>query len=202
MPYSTTGENNMLGNIGATHGSIHTAVPGNTGASEVSGGSPAYARKSLTLAAASGGSRSISNNPVFDIPAGTTIFFFGMWDALTVGNFLGWAPVNGGSIKGAATVDASTDTFTDFAHGLTTDDRLTVATVAGAALPTGLSVSTIYFVLASGLTTDAFKISTASGGSAVNVTVSGEVVWQKVIPQTYSVQGTYTLNSGAFDLLG
>lgn len=202
MPYVVNGKNNMLGAIGATHGSLHTAVPNASGSNEVTGGSPAYARKALTLAAASGGSRSISNNPVFDVPAGTTIFYFGLWDALTAGNFLGFAPVNGGSVKGAATVDAATDLFTDYSHGLTTDDRVLFDTVAGASLPTGISATTIYFVLASGLTTDAFKVSTTSGGSALNVTVSGEVVWQKVIPQTYSVQGTYTLNSGAFDLNG
>jgi hypothetical protein len=202
MPYSTTGKNNMLGGIGATHGSLHTGVPNDSGSNEVTGGSPAYARKSLTLAAAGSGSRSITNNPVFDIPASTTLFYFGMWDAVTAGNFLGFAPINGGSIKGTAAVDASTDLFTSYAHGLTTDDRILFQTVTGLAIPTGISTTTVYFVLASGLTTDAFKVSTTSGGSALNVTVSGEAVWQKTIPQTYSVQGTYTLNSGAFDLNG
>lgn len=201
MPYSTTGKNNMLGGIGATHGSLHTAVPNDSGSNEVSGGSPAYARKSVTLAAAGSGSWAITNNPVFDVPTGTTIYFFGLWDAITTGNFLGWAPVNGGSIKGTATVSTA-DLFTDYSHGLTTDDRVTFQTVTGSSLPTGLSATTIYFVLASGLTTDAFKVSTTSGGSAVDITVAGECVWQKVIPQAYSAQGTYTLNSGSFDLNG
>lgn len=200
MPYSTTGKNNMLGGIGATHGSLHTAVPNDSGSNEVAGGSPAYARKSITLAAAGSGSRSITNNPVFDIPASTTIFFFGLWDALSGGNFLGWGPVNGGSVKGTATVDAATETFTDYSNGLANDDRITFQAVSGAALPTGLSATTIYFVIS--VAANTFQVSLTSGGAAVNVTVSGEVVWQKVIPQAYSVQGTYTLNSGAFDLNG
>ncbi len=204
MPYSTTGKNNMLGGIGATHGSLHTATPNSSGSNEVTGGSPAYARVALTLAAASGGSRTISSvSPAaWNVPAVTTIFFMGLFDAATVGNFLGWMPVNGGSIKGAATADASTDLFTDYAHGLTTDNRISFQAVAGAALPTGIDNTTIYFVLAAGLTTDAFKISLTSGGAAIDITVSSEAFWQKVIPSSFTLQGTFTFTSGSFDLNG
>lgn len=40
---------------------------------EISGGTPAYARKEITWGAASGGSMSASNQPQFDIPAGATV---------------------------------------------------------------------------------------------------------------------------------
>lgn len=90
MPYSTTGKNIMLDSLLVTHASLHTADPGNTGANEVTGGSPAYARKAITMAAASGGTRTASDTPVFDVPGGgTTVTHVGFWTAATAGTFLG-----------------------------------------------------------------------------------------------------------------
>lgn len=68
--------------------SAHTASPGLTGANEVSGGAPAYARKAITFNAATAGAVDSSNTPVLDIPASTTVAFVGIFNALTVGNFL------------------------------------------------------------------------------------------------------------------
>lgn len=76
------------------YASIHTADPGTTGTSEVSGGSPAYARKSITWNAASAGALDDSNAPVFDIPASTTITHFGLWSAVTGGTFYGSAALS------------------------------------------------------------------------------------------------------------
>src|SRR5215471_12372770 len=59
--------------------SLHTANPGATGASEVTGGSPAYARKAPTWTSASAGSKALSNSPVFDVPASTSVVAVGMW---------------------------------------------------------------------------------------------------------------------------
>lgn len=68
--------------------SLHTADPGTTGTSEVSGGSPAYARKEATWNAASSGRRTLASDLTFDVPA-ATIAFVGVWDAETNGNFRG-----------------------------------------------------------------------------------------------------------------
>jgi len=65
------------------------------------------------------------------------------------------------------------DTIDAYAHGLATDQRVFVLAAPGAVIPTGLSENTPYFVLASGLTADVFKLSTTSGGSAVNITAGG-----------------------------
>lgn len=70
-----------------THVSAHTADPGATGTSEVSGG--AYARESITFAASSAGNLNSSNTPVINIPAATTITHIGFWTALTAGTFYG-----------------------------------------------------------------------------------------------------------------
>lgn len=81
--------NQTFTGIATTYASLHTADPGETGASEVTGGTPAYARKSTTWNASSGGTIDNSNVPVFDVPAGTTVKYVGLWDAVTAGNFLG-----------------------------------------------------------------------------------------------------------------
>ena len=52
---------------------------------EISGGSPAYARKSIAFNAASGGSIDDSTAPVFDIPAGAVVNAVGYYDASTSG---------------------------------------------------------------------------------------------------------------------
>jgi hypothetical protein len=84
-------KNVMLDALGtsATYGSLHTADPSTTGANEVTGGSPAYARKSLSWAAASAGSKALQATfPVFDVPA-ATVAYVGMFSAVTAGTYYG-----------------------------------------------------------------------------------------------------------------
>jgi len=86
---TTTFRNNLLDNHTlAIWISAHTASPGLTGANEVSGGSPAYARLQGTFAAASAGQRALSSSVTLDIPASTTVAWLGGFDAVTAGNFL------------------------------------------------------------------------------------------------------------------
>lgn len=95
MPYTNAAKNPMLDALAAlaTHVSLHTASPGLTGANEVSGGTPAYSRESITWNAASAGSLDSSNAPVFDVPAGTTITHVGFWTAASGGTFLGYGTI-------------------------------------------------------------------------------------------------------------
>lgn len=78
--FSTTAKNTMLDALLPTLASLHSADPGATGANELAGGSPAYARKAITIAAAAGGSRAASTQPIFDVPAGT-VAYYGLWTA-------------------------------------------------------------------------------------------------------------------------
>lgn len=106
MPYSTHAKNYMLDQLGtnkALYYSLHTADPGDTGATEVSGGAPAYARKAAAWNAAAAGAKDNSNAPVFDVPGGTTVSYVGLWDALTVGNFIGAANVTDEAFAGQGT---------------------------------------------------------------------------------------------------
>lgn len=65
--------------------SLHTADPGATGASEVSGGS--YARQAVTFAAPSGGTASNSGVLNFTGMPAVTVTHISLWDASTAGTF-------------------------------------------------------------------------------------------------------------------
>lgn len=72
-----------------THVSLHTADPSTTGANEVAGGSPAYARQAVTYAAADNGQAAIEAVEEFNVPGSTTVTHFGLWSASTSGTFYG-----------------------------------------------------------------------------------------------------------------
>lgn len=65
---------------------------------------------------------------------------------------------------------ASPGVFTFTAHGLIANDTVQFTTTG--ALPTGLTANTNYYVISSGLSANAFQVSTTQGGSAVNTTGS------------------------------
>lgn len=186
---------------GADFGSLHTAYS-TTGTNEVTGGSPAYARKGITWAAASGGSKALAATlPTWDVPAGTTVAWWGGWDTVTAGTFLFMMPVGAGTLQPASSETSTDLTNNDIfakAHGFVADTRV----VFWGTLPTGLSVGTIYFVLSTGLATDSFRVSTTSGGSAVDLTGTQPFNFftQKCVPETFAGQGTYALTSASIDL--
>lgn len=70
----------------APYGALFTADPGTTGSvtGEVTGGSPAYARKALTWGTAAA-SAVTSAATVFDVPSGTTVTYFGVTASVTAG---------------------------------------------------------------------------------------------------------------------
>jgi hypothetical protein len=73
--------------------------------------------------------------------------------------------------KGAITVTiASPAVFTLSNHGLSAGDQVYLTTTG--ALPTGLSVSTPYYVITQGLTASTFQVSTVAGGAVVNTSGS------------------------------
>ncbi len=183
--------------------SLHTAFPPSTG-NEVTGGSPAYARLSFTFSAAAAGAKSSSASKTFDIPAGTTVVAAATYDASTAGTQKAWSPI-AASARRAVSVDSAGVTANDIfspAHGLAAGDRVLFWATIGAALPTGLSEDTGYFVIATGLTTDAFRVSTTSGGSAVDITAIGDGDVQKYIPEVFAGQGQYTVSTFTVSLPG
>lgn len=70
------------------YASIHSANPGGTGASEIAGGAPAYARIATAWPGASG---AVDTLPAidFNMPAGSTAAYVGFWSALSGGTWRG-----------------------------------------------------------------------------------------------------------------
>lgn len=84
---------------------------------------------------------------------------------------------------GTATITiASPAVITHASHGLTVNDIVQFTTTG--TLPTGITASTPYYVLATGLTTNTFEISATPGGTAINTSgsQSGTQTLIKVTP--------------------
>jgi hypothetical protein len=178
------------------HLSLHTGFPP-AGGNELTGGSPAYARKPFTFSAAAGRAKAMSAAQTFDVPAGTTVRAVGNYDALTAGTQKTWSPA-GASARRAFSVDSAGVTANDIfspAHGLVAGNSVLVWATIGAALPTGLAEDTEYFVIATGLTTDAFRLATTLGGSAIDITAIGDGDVQKFTPEVFAGQGTYQVTT-------
>ncbi len=119
MGASTYLANNLLDHVLKTasfpqptnvYASLHSADPGTTGASELSGGAYARVQHNTWNAAASG---SATNSGLITFPTATADWtqatHFGLWDASTAGNFLG-----GGALDTAKTVqNGDTAEFAD-----------------------------------------------------------------------------------------
>lgn len=76
---------------GAPWVSLHTANPGSTGASEATGGSPAYARKQTTWTSGTGGALT-GSAVTFDVPSGTYTHA-ALWTASSAGTIIDWVPI-------------------------------------------------------------------------------------------------------------
>ena len=79
--------------------SLHTADPGTTGASEATGGSPAYARKQTTWTGGTADGSVVGSEVTIDVPAGTYTHF-GVW------NVDGTTFVGGGALSSSVTLGA------------------------------------------------------------------------------------------------
>jgi hypothetical protein len=87
----------------AVFASLHNADPGDSGANELAGGSPAYARKAIAWNPAAAGSMHHSNVPVFDVPAGGKVLYVGFWSLASGGVWQGGALVTEENFGGQGT---------------------------------------------------------------------------------------------------
>jgi hypothetical protein len=79
--YDAAAKNVMLDALGAVavRVALHTADPGAGAANEVAGGG--YARQVISWNAAAAGALDNNANPVFSVPAGTTVSWISFWNA-------------------------------------------------------------------------------------------------------------------------
>ena len=85
---TTEGQNASAGGVSDTFGwlALFNGDPDGAG-TELSGGSPAYARKAVTWNTPAAGAVTASNVPItFDIPSGATVSHWAIYDASTAGN--------------------------------------------------------------------------------------------------------------------
>lgn len=191
MSLTTAAKNTMLNALTIDTASLHTAFPGLTGANEVSGGSPAYARKAVSFAAAAGGSRGLSAAVTFDVPA-TTVRWFGFWSS---GTYVGYA-ANGGT-QLLFQIDVTNNLVRSTAHGLTNGTKIVFF---NATVPTPLVEGTVYFVISA--TADTFQVAATSGGAAIVLTGAGSGdALSTIIEDVYAAQGSHTLSADSYGLI-
>ena len=87
-------------------------------------------------------------------------------------------------------IDAGTPTFNCSCHGFTAGDK--VVFTGGTSVPCGLTLNAVYYVIAAGLTTDAFQVSATSGGSSIGV--SGSATGTFYVAEPLNLTG-YTVDA-------
>lgn len=92
-----------------TYASLHTADPGTTGTSEVSGGT--YARVALTWNTSSG-TGTATASATFNVPASTTVTYAGLTTASTGGTFQDKIAITSQTFASAGTLTVNF-TFTE-----------------------------------------------------------------------------------------
>lgn len=192
---------------------LHSGDPNETGASNVVN----VARVQVPFGASSGGT--LSNTGNIDFTSMPTVSGDGVWGwsfhdtagsggPPTGGNCWWWgvfATVEG--VADAGTAEVTSNLFHAGAHGLTTNDRVAFESIPGAAggdiggpslIGTGTGV--LYHVIATGLTTDVFSVSTTQGGGALDLTSDGQLRWYKVVPKTTNSGDTFRVATGDLDI--
>ncbi len=191
MSLTVTAKNTMLNALSIDTCSLHTAFPGLTGANEVSGGSPAYARVSVSFAAAAGGSRALSAAATFNVPA-TTVRWFGFWSS---GVWVGYA-ANGGA-QLLYVVDTVNNNVRSPAHGLANGQKIVFF---NGTVPAPLTEGQVYFVVSTA--TDTFQVSATLGGAAIVLTGQpSNSSLATIVEDVYAAQGSHTLSADSYGLI-
>jgi len=89
--------------------SLHSASPGTTGANEIAGGT--YGRVATTWGTVSGGA-SLGSQVTINVPAGTTVAYWGIWTAITGGTYVDGGALPSSETYGAAGTYLLTPTYT------------------------------------------------------------------------------------------
>jgi len=100
--------------------------------------------------------------------SGDTTSFRGTCNYITpeLNSLLGIEATTGGVVTGVS----ATDLFTRTTHGFSAGDLVVFTVSGGGAVPGGITAGLRYYVVSSGLTANAFKVSATSGGTAIDLT--------------------------------
>lgn len=94
------------------------------------------------------------------------------------------------------TIAGTTPTFALPCHGFVANDK--VVFTGGTVIPCGLSLNTVYYVMSSGLTAEAFQVSATSGGTTISTTGTASGTFYVATPLNIS---GYTIDSDIKGLL-
>lgn len=193
---------------------LHSGDPNETGASNVVN----VARVQVPFGVASGGT--LSNTGNIDFTSMPTVSGDGVWGwsfhdtagsggPPTGGNCWWWGVFS--TVEGVADADSTdigaNNDFQSASHGLIANDRIAFESIPGAAggdiggvslIGTGTGV--LYHVIATGLTTDSFRVSTTQGGGALDLTADGQLRWYKVVPKVTNSGDTFRVATGDLDV--
>jgi len=192
MTYPSSTKDNLLNGQAFTQASLHTGFPGTTGANEVAGGAPAYARKNITMNASAGGSgRTLNAAVTFDVPA-TTVRWVGFWNG---GTFIGCAP-NGGATPKNFMALPSTDVIYLAGHGWGDGQKIVFLQGSVGGITEGAVMYT------RDTTTDTFKVAATPGGSSIDITSAASFgcVVCAITEDVYAAQNTHQLSSASMQI--
>jgi len=198
--YATVAQNNASSPLTNLYLSLHTAWPGITGSQTTSeasytGGSGNYAR--IAVARTSGGftvsgrTIALAANAVFATAnSAQNLFFWGLGSLVSGAGELWHAGGIGPNNPTPFVVLTGAPTIYSQGHGFTAGQTVFFMAGPSGSVPTGLTEGTIYYVIATGLTADAFQVSATSGGSAITPSSTGSGFVQYV--QGFAVVSGYT----------
>lgn len=226
MPITNNGRDQLLDTVfnadttgfpaGDPYIQLHSGDPNATAASNIVD----VARVQAAFGAAASGT--LSNSAIIDFTTMPTVAAPGVigwsvWDVADAtpltpgGNAYWWGLFMGTTpLEGVADVDSTDVTNNDFqsaAHGLAADDRIAFLSIPGApggtpAGPTlfGGGTGVLYYVIATGLTADSFRVSTSSGGAALDITADGSIRWIRVVGKPTTSGDTFRIAAGDLDV--
>lgn len=165
--------------------------------SELTGGSPAYARQPANWYPASEGLKVLSSGVTFDVPAGSTVAWVGYWSTEVVPTFLGMAPVGGNLAMPFGVAGSSTAAVQCVAHPLAVGSSVVVWGNVAEPLPVELSEGSQYYVVA--VTTDTLELSLTLAGPSITFGSAGSGFLQQFVPSAYPDQDQYTVTIFGID---
>ncbi len=180
------------------YASLHSGYS-STGSNELTGGSPAYARESVTWNAASAASKTTASvGGTFNVPSSGTVAFVGLWSASSSGTFAGMGPNGGATQYGFTSASGTASLFTAPGSSYTTNATVVLFDSAGATISSDFTVGQVYYVVSpSG---DTFNLALTASGSGINSSHNGAGIVQGITVETYGAQGTFTLSSDTLSL--
>src|SRR5688572_5692731 len=178
---------------------LHSADPADTGASaELTGGG--YARQQVVFGAAASGTLSNTSAITWSVPAGDVVAW-SAWDSVSAGVCFqtGWFSTVSNVIL-VPDADVAGNLIRSHEHGFSANDRVVFETIEALTAPAGITLGTLYHVIATGLTTDAFSVSATQGGAALDITASGVAIVRKVVVTNFSSAGSFQVAAGDLDI--